>query len=201
MINYKEQLWFGGGNAGPCLEVLAGGLEIATLVFMNMKEDQAGDFEIEGKKYSQNPLNIVDTGYGLERIAWITQGTEAVYDTVFPEMIVWLKKHAKNPSDMKSIYSLADHSKCLSFMLGDGIVPSNVKSGYLARLVIRRSLRFIDKIKLEASLKKLVLMQVDFLKKDFPSLKKREAQIGEILDLETQRYKAVSYTHLTLPTN
>ena len=67
-INYKEQLWFGGGNAGPCLEVLAGGLEIATLVFMNMEEDEAGDFEIEGKKYSPNPLNIVDTGYGLERV-------------------------------------------------------------------------------------------------------------------------------------
>jgi alanyl-tRNA synthetase len=188
-INYKEQLWFGGGNAGPCLEVLAGGLEIATLVFMNMKEDESGDFEIEGKKYSPNPLNIVDTGYGLERIAWATQGTETVYDTVFPEMVNWLKKYAKNTSDMQSIYSLADHSKCLSFMLGDGIVPSNAKSGYLARLIIRRSLRFIEKIKLDTSLKKLVLMQVDTLKKDFPSLKKREAQIGEILDIETQKYK------------
>ncbi|PNX51521.1 MAG: hypothetical protein BV456_02910 [Thermoplasmata archaeon M8B2D] len=188
-INYKEQLWFGGGNAGPCLEVLAGGLEIATLVFMNMKEDEAGDFEIEGKKYSPNPLNIVDTGYGLERIAWYTQGTQTVYDTVLPEMIDWIKKHAKKSSDMKSIYSLSDHSKCLAFMLGDGIVPSNVKAGYLARLIIRRSLRFIEKIKLDASLKQLVLMQVNFLKKDFPSLKKREKQIGEILFIETQKYK------------
>ena len=69
LINYKEQLWAGGGNAGPCLEVLSGGLEIATLVFMNMKEDETGKFTIKGKKYTQNPLNIVDTGYGLERIA------------------------------------------------------------------------------------------------------------------------------------
>jgi len=188
-INYKEELWFGGGNAGPCLEVIAGGLEIATLVFMNMKEDENGDFEIEGKKYSPNPLNIVDTGYGLERIAWITQGTETVYDSVFPEIVDRLKKNAKNKSDMVSIYSLADHTKCLAFMLGDGIVPSNVKSGYLARLIIRRSLRFLEKIKLDSSLKDLVFLQLDFLEKDFPSLKQRKKQIGEVLDIETKKYK------------
>jgi alanyl-tRNA synthetase len=188
IINYKEQLWFGGGNAGPCLEVLAGGLEIATLVFMNMVEDEKGNFEIEGCNYSPNPLNIVDTGYGLERIAWYTQATPTIYDTVFPGIIEWIKKHAKNNSYMPIIYSLADHSKCLSFMIGDGIVPSNGKSGYLARLIIRRSIRFIEKIKLNASLKDLVFIQLDDLEKDFPSLKKRKKQIGEILDIETKRY-------------
>ncbi|KYK23113.1 hypothetical protein AYK24_01485 [Thermoplasmatales archaeon SG8-52-4] len=188
-INYKEELWFGGGNAGPCLEVIAAGLEIATLVFMNMKEDEKGDFEIDGKKYSQNPLNIVDTGYGLERIAWITQGTDTVYDTATSEMVNWLKKHCNNKSDLVSIYSLADHTKCLAFMLGDGIVPSNVKAGYLSRLIIRRSLRFLEKIKLNKSLKTLVELQLDFLEKDFPSLKMREKQIGEILDIETKKYK------------
>ena len=187
-INYKEQLWDGGGNAGPCLEVISGGLEIATLVFMNMKEEENGDFEIAGKKYSKNPLNIVDTGYGLERIAWVTQGNKTVYETVFPEMIKWLKEHAKNKSDSASIYSLADHTKCLAFMLGDGIVPSNVKAGYLARLIIRRSLRFLEKIGLNASLRKLVEMQLDYLEKDFPSLKKRKKQIGEILDIETEKF-------------
>lgn len=187
-INYKEELWFGGGNAGPCLEVLIGGLEVATLVFMNMKEDKKGDFEIEGKRYSKNPLNIVDTGYGLERIAWVTQGTKTVYDTAFPEMVNWLKEHAKNKEDTASIYSLADHTKCLSFMLGDGIVPSNVKAGYLARLIIRRALRFIEKLKLEFCLKDLVLMQIDHLKEDFPSLKRNVKQIAEILDIETEKY-------------
>jgi len=187
-IIYKEQLWDGGGNAGPCLEVLAGGLEIATLVFMNMKEDENGKFKINGKKYSKNPLNIVDTGYGLERIAWCTQGTKTIYETVFPEMVKWLKNHSKNNSDMVSIYSLADHSKCLAFMLGDGIVPSNVKAGYLARLIIRRSLRFIEKLRLDTSLKELVNMHLDYLEKEFPSLKKRKKQVEEILDIETKRY-------------
>ncbi len=187
-INYKEELWFGGGNAGPCLEVIASGLEIATLVFMNMQEDEKGEFDINGKKYSQNPLNIVDTGYGLERISWITQGTETVYNTVFPEILKYLEENAKNKSDTTSIYSLADHTKCLAFMLGDGIVPSNVKAGYLARLIIRRSLRFLKKIKLDISLGMLVEMQIDFLSKDFPSLKDSKKQIKEILDIETYRY-------------
>jgi alanyl-tRNA synthetase len=111
-----------------------------------------------------------------------------VYDTVFPEMTKWLKEHAKNKSDIASIYSLADHTKCLAFMLGDGIVPSNVKAGYLARLIIRRSLRFLKKIELNASLRKLVEMQIDFLEKEFPSLKKGKKQICEILDIETKKY-------------
>lgn len=187
-INYKEQLWDGGGNAGPCLEVIANGLEIATLVFMNMKEDKDGETTIKGKQYTKNPLNIVDTGYGLERIAWITKGTPTVYESVFPETIDWLKKHAKNSSDMPSIYSLADHAKCLAFMLGDGIVPSNVKAGYLARLIIRRSLRFIEKIGLNASLKEVVNIQLNKLKKEFPSLDKQKKQIDEILDIETKRF-------------
>ena len=101
--------------------MLSGGLEIATLVFMNMKEDESGDFTINGKKYTKNPLNIVDTGYGLERIAWFSNGTKTIYETVFPEVIKWLKDQSKKPTDMASIYSLADHSRCLAFMLGDGI--------------------------------------------------------------------------------
>jgi len=187
-ITYKEQLWEGGGNAGPCLEVLAGGLEIATLVFMNMKKNENGKFNIKGEKYTKNPLNIVDTGYGLERIAWVSQGSDNIYGTVFPEIINWLKNQAGDNSDIVSIYSLADHSKCLAFMLGDGIVPSNVKAGYLARLIIRRSLRFIKKLKLDVSLKKLVYMQINNLEREFPSLKEGETQIYEILDIETRKF-------------
>jgi len=188
MIKYKEQLWVGGGNAGPCLEVIAGGLEIATLVFMNMKEDESGEITIEGKKYAQNPLNIVDTGYGLERIAWYTKGTPTIYESVFPEIVNFLLENTKDDFDMANVYALADHSKCLAFMLGDGIVPSNVKAGYLGRLIIRRSLRFIEKLELSVSLKELVDLQLDLLEKEFPSLKQRKDQVDEILDMETKRF-------------
>lgn len=187
-INYKEQLWIGGGNAGPCVEVLAGGLEIATLVFMNMKEDDQGTISLEGKKYSANPLNIVDTGYGLERIAWVTTGTPTVYETAIPQMIKFILDNTTDHSDLSTLYALADHTKCLSFMLGDGIVPSNVKAGYLARLIIRRSLRFLEKLKLTMNLRDLVDLQVHFLEKEFPELEKHKDEIGEILDIETKRF-------------
>ena len=188
-ITYKEQMWYGGGNAGPCLEVLAGGLEIATLVFMNLREDPNGSMIIEGSSYTDNPLNIVDTGYGLERTAWITQGTETVYETVFPEMIKWIQDHAGNPMDKASVYSLADHTKSLAFMLGDGVVPSNVKAGYLARLLIRRSLRFMEVIQLDVPLKEIIDLQLDILHNDFPSLIYQRKQIHEMIDLETKRYR------------
>lgn len=187
-INYKEQLWIGGGNAGPCVEVLAGGLEIATLVFMNMKEDEQGATILEGKHYAPNPLNIVDTGYGLERIAWFTTGTPTVYETAFPKMLSYLRESIKDTTDLGAIYALADHTKCLAFMLGDGIVPSNVKAGYLARLIIRRSLRFIEKLQLQCTLRHLVEQQLGYLQKEFPSLKKQEHEIYEMLDIETKRF-------------
>ncbi|MBN1281160.1 MAG: alanine--tRNA ligase [Candidatus Thermoplasmatota archaeon] len=187
-INYKEQLWIGGGNAGPCLEVLAGGLEIATLVFMNMKQDEQGTTVLEGTHYSPNPLNIVDTGYGLERIAWYTTGTPTVYETALPHMVSFLLDSLKDTSDLSSIYALADHTKCLSFMLGDGIVPSNVKAGYLARLIIRRSLRFLEKLRLNLTLQQLVEQQLSYLSNEFPTLIKRKDQISEILGIETKRF-------------
>lgn len=186
-ITYKEQLWIGGGNAGPCVEVLAQGLEIATLVFMNMKEDPKGATILDGKPYSPNPLNIVDTGYGLERIAWFTTGTPTVYETTFPTVLDYIQDYA-TVQDMPSIYSLADHSKCLAFMLGDGIVPSNVKAGYLARLIIRRSLRFLEKLRITIPLREIVDLQLTLLQKEFPSLIVNKKQIDEILDIETDRF-------------
>ncbi len=188
LINYKEQLWVGGGNAGPCIEVLSSGVELATLVFMNMKEDKNGDITIEGKKYTKNPLNIVDTGYGLERIAWYTQSTPTIYESVFPDVINLIKENVKEGYDIANIYALSDHTKCLAFMLGDGVVPSNVKAGYLARLIIRRSLRLLEKLKNNISLKELVGLHLDLLENDFPSLKNEKANINEILDIETKRF-------------
>lgn len=187
-ITYKEQLWHGGGNAGPCLEVLAGGLEIATLVFMNMKEAESGEYKIGNETYEQNPLNIVDTGYGLERIAWLTQGSKTVYETVFPTVIEWIRNQSSDNGDERLIMSLADHTKSLSFMLGDGIVPSNVKSGYLARLLIRRCLRFIEQLNISEPLEHIIDLHINELQDDFSSLANQREQIHEMIQTETKRY-------------
>lgn len=85
LITFKEKPWSGGGNGGNAVEVFVKGLEVATLVFMDMKEDPEGDFEIDGTHYSRMERKIIDTGYGLERLAWLTSGTPTIYDTLYGE--------------------------------------------------------------------------------------------------------------------
>jgi alanyl-tRNA synthetase len=73
---FKESWWEGGGNAGPCFEVAVGGLEVATLVFMMYESMPDGT-------YREIPLKIVDTGYGIERIAWLTQKTPTAFHAIY----------------------------------------------------------------------------------------------------------------------
>ncbi|MCL5665937.1 MAG: alanine--tRNA ligase-related protein, partial [Candidatus Thermoplasmatota archaeon] len=101
IITFKEKPWSGGGNGGNAVEVLVRGLEVATLVFMDMKEDPEGEFEIDGLRYSRMDRTIIDTGYGLERLAWLTTGTPTIYDTVFerPINFIYTRLGLKEPSD------------------------------------------------------------------------------------------------------
>ncbi len=79
-IVFKESWWEGGGNAGPSFEVTVGGLELATLVFMQ--------YRIRGGEYEPIPLKIVDTGYGVERIAWFTQRESyTAFDAIFRGLV------------------------------------------------------------------------------------------------------------------
>jgi len=208
-ITYIEDPWVGGGNAGPAIEVIYKGAELATLVFMSLEQDLDGEYEMkDGNRYSEMDTYIVDTGYGLERWTWMSQGTPTVYEAVYPEMIAFLKENAgidhtdaeedlihrvatlaghmdiDEAEDMESargeiadrldvdvgeltdlmrpledIYAIADHCRALAYMFGDGIVPSNVSTGYLARMILRRTKRLVDNVGVDAPLDELVDMQ------------------------------------------
>ncbi len=230
-ITYIESWWEGGGNAGPCYEICVRGVELATLVFIQYKTTPEGLKEI--------PLKIVDTGYGLERFAWISQGTPTAYDASFGPVIDQLKELAdvelnenilaenarvagmmdiEDIADLKTlrskvaerlgisteelkmatepmeaVYVIADHTRCLSFMLADGVIPSNVKEGYLARLVLRRTIRFMNELELEESLVDLMKIQLDFLSMTYPEIKDQQTHILNVVNLEEVRYgKTVS---------
>ncbi len=88
-----------------------------------------------------------------------------------------------------SLYALADHSRTLVWMLGDGTVPSNVGSGYLARLLIRRALRHLWKLELELPLSEIILMQLSEGERDFPEYVDLKDEIVDIIDYEEKRYK------------
>ncbi|MGQ0536370.1 MAG: alanine--tRNA ligase [Methanobacteriota archaeon] len=245
-FTYKEKPWAGGGNAGPAFEVLTHGLEVATLVFMGLRADPKGGTELYGERYSEMPMRIVDTGYGLERLAWVSSGQPTIYDALYPDLVKDLSKRAglsgtlEDPTtrailtelpkissimdvdtpgkltlarnevlarlrargltcDMETlvavtgplerIYAAIDHSRCLAFMFGDGIVPSNVKAGYLARLVLRRTIRLLDELAIDLSLADLVDQQLAGLSIDYPEMKRHRDRVREVCELEIQRYR------------
>ncbi len=227
-VTYKEAPWVGGGNAGPCLEVITNGLELATLVFMDLELSPQGEISIKGQRYNKMDTYIVDTGYGLERFVWASKGTPTVYDAIFPDVIKELLNAAgiEHPLEnhgglmmeianlsgamsrgeivkrlsispefltnvlepIETIYATADHTKCLAFMLADGIVPSNAKEGYLARLVLRRTFRMLKSLGIEIPLEDIVLMQIKTLRNSFPELENSVDRIVELVSLEKRRY-------------
>ncbi len=83
-LRYIEEWWEGGGNAGPCVEVIIDGAEVATLVFMMYRQGPNGMVPMN--------MTVVDTGYGLERMAWVSQGTSSAYEAVFGPVVEELKQ-------------------------------------------------------------------------------------------------------------
>ncbi len=226
-ISYIQDFWEGGGNAGEDFEVNVRGLEVATLVFMH--------YASKDGKYKPLPLNVVDTGYGMERLTWASRGTASSYEAIFEPIVRKLRRMAgveMPPGDvlrehsklagmmdietgrdllalrkkvsartglsvdelnrlmgpLEAIYAIADHLRCLAFMFGDGITPSNVKEGYLARLVLRRTLRLMREIQLQKPLAELMELEIKHLALRFPELKEREDYILEVVELEEKRY-------------
>ncbi|RUM46759.1 MAG: alanine--tRNA ligase [Hyperthermus sp.] len=99
-ITFKESWWEGGGNAGPSFEVTVGGLELATLVFMQYKITERG--------YEPIPLKIVDTGYGIERIAWFTQDKPTAFHVIYAELFPWIYKAlGVEPAPQKLLWAAA----------------------------------------------------------------------------------------------
>ena len=227
LVNYSEAWWEGGGNAGPCLEVLLGGVEVATLVFMS--------YAIENGNQRPMDIRVVDTGYGLERLTWISQGTPSAYEAVFGEVLDGLKKlsgtgvdekilaeYSKVAGSMKietaadvralrvdtasrlgmsaddfmrkirpfeSMYVICDHTRALMFMLSDGVMPSNVRQGYFARLLVRRALREMSQLGMKTRLSEVVSKQIDFFAKDFSDLEENREEIVKLVDVEEEKYR------------
>ncbi|MGM0770043.1 MAG: alanine--tRNA ligase [Halobacteriota archaeon] len=238
-VTYKEEPWAGGGNAGPCVETLIGGLEVATLVFMDLQQDKKGDINIKGDMYSKMDNYIVDTGYGLERLVWASKGSPTIYDAIFPDIVnelmglagieheleneeynnilsqnarlaglmdvsekanlfelrkqvassigTTVEKLSSIMEPVESVYAITDHTRCLTFMLGDGGIPSNVKAGYLARLVIRRTLRMMKDLGIMIPISEIVKMHIDNLP-EYPEFQENFDVIEDILSHEERKF-------------
>jgi alanyl-tRNA synthetase len=91
-----------------------------------------------------------------------------------------------NPAE--GVYAAVDHTKAIAFILSEGIVPSNVKEGYLARMLIRRSYRLLRRVGIEGRLTDLVGTQIDFWGSDFPQLIKMKSEVLEMVEVEKEKY-------------
>ena len=175
-ITYKEEVWEGGGNLGPSLSVGIAGLEVATLVFMEYVRDGAG--------MKPMPLTVVDTGYGLERLVWASQGTRTAYEAVFGREYEELRRTF--PPRETAI--LIDHARALNFLLTDGVVPSNSKEGYFARLLLRRSLRLLSKTPEAPELVSILDRAAREIAHDFPEVGEHRDDLHRVVEAEIERY-------------
>ncbi len=118
-ISYKEHFWSGGGNAGPDLECLAAGLEISTLVFMQYK--------VQGDQLQKLPIRTVDTGYGIERWAWLSQGTASAFEVLYGPVLEKIFSLAGVKYDEKLVAKVVPYSSYMNIERGDSRIEARKK--------------------------------------------------------------------------
>ncbi len=227
-VVYKEGIWIGGGNAGPDVESIIGGLEVGTLVFMKYK--------VTNGEFLELPIRTVDTGYGIERFTWLSQGSSSCFSAIYGNVLENIHEIAgiekTDPKLMEEIsrvsglisisklssreqnwrrvasrigmsvdvllkiikpvvnaFAITDHTKCLLFMLAEGVVPSNVREGYLTRLLIRRTYRLLSELSIEDRMSEIADMQIALWAEDFPHLREMRDEILEQLSIEHEKYQ------------
>ncbi len=200
-IGAKDNFWQMGdtGPCGPCTEIfydhgdkIFGGppgspdadgdrfIEIWNLVFMQYDRDQAGNL---------NPLPkpSVDTGMGLERLAAILQGVHDNYEIDSFKFLIQKTAEILNIKNLeeKSLRVISDHIRSTSFLITDGVMPSNEGRGYVLRRIIRRAIRHGEKLGAkEVFFYRLVDPLVQIMGKAYPELKANRNLICEILEKE-----------------
>ena len=118
-VSYKEHFWSGGGNAGPDLECLASGLEISTLVFMQYK--------VQGDQLQKLPIRTVDTGYGIERWAWLSQGTASGFEVLYGSVLDKIFSLAGVKYDEKLVAKVVPYSSYMNIERGDSRIDARKK--------------------------------------------------------------------------
>ena len=136
----EDNFWGPTGEEGPCgptTEIYVGGIEIWNIVFNEYY--QSRDKEL-------TPLKIrgVDTGMGLERLTFVTQGVSSAFETDLFESIIKRIKDISSVSEEKAERIVSDHIRTSVFMIADGVIASNTDRGYILRRLIRRAVRYAD---------------------------------------------------------
>ena len=157
-------------------------VEIWNLVFMQFNRDAAGDL-------SPLPKPSVDTGMGLERVTAVMQGVNSNYETdLFVKLIQASEAAIKSPGE-PSHKVIADHIRSVSFLIADGVMPSNEGRGYVLRRIMRRAIRHGYKLGAKKPfLHKLVDPLVREMEEAFPMLVSNQSLIETTIHDEENKF-------------
>ena len=181
--DHGEEIW--GGIPGSPEEDGDRWIEIWNCVFMQFNRDEQGNM---------NPLPkpSVDTGMGLERMAAVMQHVHSNYEIdLFQDLLKAVARETGAPFSMEepSLKVIADHIRSCSFLIADGVLPSNEGRGYVLRRIIRRAVRHGYKLgQKQAFFYKLVPDLVKEMGAAYPELKEKQTQIMEALRAEESRF-------------
>ena len=194
--DHGEEIW--GGIPGSPEEDGDRWIEIWNCVFMQFNRDEQGNM---------NPLPkpSVDTGMGLERMAAVMQHVHSNYEIdLFQDLLKAVARETSAPFSMEepSLKVIADHIRSCSFLIADGVLPSNEGRGYVLRRIIRRAVRHGYKLgQSKPFFHKLVADLVKEMGDAYPELKEKQVQIEEALKNEESRFAQTLETGMALLEN
>lgn len=209
-LGEKDNFWAMGdtGPCGPCSELLydrgprygSGAspledpsgerfLEFWNLVFMQYNRLPSGEKETL-------PKPSIDTGAGLERVMSLIMDVDSVFETdILRSLISQIEEvtgigyDLNNHQQAPAFRVIADHLRCLSFAIADGVQPSNVDRGYVLRKVLRRAVRYGRLLGMdEPFLGRLVPRLVNLMGTDYPELESNQSRMIEILTVEEEAF-------------
>jgi alanyl-tRNA synthetase len=209
-LGEKDNFWAMGetGPCGPCSEIVIDQgegvgcgrpdcrvgcdcdrfLELWNLVFMQFNRDAEGKLQPLAKP-------CIDTGMGLERISAILQGVKSNYETdffktIFKEIeVISHFSYGQDPRTDTSIRVIADHSRAATFLISDGVLPSNEGRGYVLRRIMRRGMRHGKILGVDGPfLFRTSSKVVDLMKEAYPELRETEAFVSKVIQSEEERF-------------
>ncbi|WP_339768991.1 alanine--tRNA ligase [uncultured Paraglaciecola sp.] len=180
--DHGEHIW--GGPPGSPEEDGDRFIEIWNLVFMQFNRQANGDMQ-------PLPKPSIDTGMGLERISAILQNVHSNYEIdIFQNLIKATADLVGTTSlEDKSLRVVADHIRSCSFLISDGVMPSNEGRGYVLRRIIRRAVRHGNKLGAQGVFfYKLVAALAEQMGDAYPELNDQRASIEKVLRIEEEQF-------------
>lgn len=208
-LGEKDNFWSMGdtGPCGPCSEILIDRgdkyscgpncgigscdcdryLEIWNLVFMQYNRDASGEMK-------PLPHPSIDTGMGLERITSVVQGVDSNYDTdlIWPLIQAVQKLCGQTYQKGQQGFPfrvIADHIRSCTFLISDGVIPSNEGRGYVLRRILRRAVRFGKVLGIEKPfMYTLVPVVMQLMNKAYPDLNENLDYVSKVIRIEEERF-------------